>query len=196
MATTIPVWRQRPEIVMMALAVVSAFATIKWGFAQRADPEWLTRLEPVATVFALNPRLLVMGAFFAVAVAFCVWLATARPLALLLVPVTTLYAWSAAIQVAIRLQRNTGDDPHLIAASLAAGAAGAGITHLGCAIFSAPLRRPGWIALTTLVGAVAGMLFYASQRKLADDWLLYAVWQPAVAFAIGLGLGRGRTGRV
>jgi hypothetical protein len=102
--------------------------------------------------------------------------------------VTTMYAWSAAIQVAIRLQRNAGDDPHLIAASLGAGAVGAGLTHLGCAIFSAELRRPMRILVTCAVGALAGMLFYLGERKLIDERLLFVVWQPAVAFCIGLGL--------
>ena len=82
--------------------------------------------------------------------------------------VTTMYAWSAAIQVGIRLQTNSGDDPHLIAASLAAGAVGAGLTQLGCALFSTELRRPARIAVTCLVGAAAGMLLYASERKMLD----------------------------
>jgi hypothetical protein len=197
MATTssISVWRQRPEIVMTGLAIVSAMATAQWTqlLNERPDPAWLVWLGPVATVFFLNSGLLVMGIFFAAAVAFGVWLRTRNAWALLAVPVATLYAWSAAIQVAIRLQRTVDDDPHLIAASLAAGAVGAGITHLGCALFSAALRRPGWIALTTAVGAAAGLLFFAGQRKYVEGWLLYAVWQPAVAFSIGLGLGRGRT---
>jgi hypothetical protein len=29
------------------------------------------------------------------------------------------------------------------------------------------------------------------QRKLIDDWLLFVIWQPAVALCIGVGL-RGR----
>jgi hypothetical protein len=32
------------------------------------------------------------------------------------------------------------------------------------------------------------------QRKWVDDRLLFIVWQPAVAFCIGLGLGRRRAG--
>jgi hypothetical protein len=99
-----------------------------------------------------------------------------------------MYAWSAAIQVAIRTQRHVDDDPHLIAASLGAGAVGAGITHLGCAVFARELRRPMRIALTVAVGAVAGMLLYLGQRKYIDERLLYLIWQPAVAFAIGMGL--------
>ena len=80
---------------------------------------------------------------------------------------------------------------HLIAGSLAAGAVGAGITHLGCAVFAVDLRRPPWrIALTCAVGAVSGMLFYLGERKILDERLLFFLWQPAVAFAIGLGLPR------
>ena len=86
-------------------------------------------------------------------------------------------------------------DPHLIAASLAAGAVGAGITHAGCAIFAPGLRRPARIAATCIVGALAGLLLYAGQRKWMDERLLFVIWQPAVAFCIGLGL-RGQTLRV
>ena len=84
---------------------------------------------------------------------------------------------------------------HLIAGSLAAGAVGAGITHLGCAVFAVDLRRPLWrIALTCAVGAVFGMLFYFGERKILDERLLFFLWQPAVAFAIGLGLPRQKEG--
>jgi hypothetical protein len=34
------------------------------------------------------------------------------------------------------------------------------------------------------------MLFFMGERKILDDRLLYLVWQPAVAFCIGLGLPR------
>ena len=34
------------------------------------------------------------------------------------------------------------------------------------------------------------MLFYLGERKYVDERLLYLVWQPAVAFCIGLGLPR------
>ena len=34
------------------------------------------------------------------------------------------------------------------------------------------------------------MLFYMGERKIIDERLLYLVWQPAVAFCIGLGLPR------
>ena len=102
-----------------------------------------------------------------------------------------MYAWSAAIHTAIRLQRNTGDDVNLVAASLGAGAVGAGLTHLGCSLFAADLRRPWWrLALTCAVGAAFGMFFYLGERKIVDERLLYFVWQPAVAFCIGLGLPR------
>ena len=81
---------------------------------------------------------------------------------------------------------------HLIAASLCAGAVGAGLTHLGCALFAADLRRPLWrIALTCAVGAVAGhAVLSAASASIVDERLLFFVWQPAVAFCIGLGLPR------
>ena len=70
---------------------------------------------------------------------------------------------------------------------------GAGLTHLGCALFARGLRRPMRIAVTCAVGALAGMLFYLGERKFIDERLLYLVWQPAVAFCIGMALaGRDR----
>ena len=77
-----------------------------------------------------------------------------------------------------------------MAASLCAGAVGAGLTQLGCGLFSSGLRRPWRLALTCAVGAAAGILFFMGERKYVDERLLYLVWQPAVAFCIGLGLPR------
>jgi len=113
--------------------------------------------------------------------------------AAILVPVTTMYAWSAAVHTAIRLQRNSGEDAHLLAASLCAGAVGAGLTHLGCSLFASDLRRPWRICVTCTVGAAAGMLFFLGERKMVDERLLYVIWQPAVAFCIGLWLPREHT---
>jgi hypothetical protein len=152
-------------------------------------------LRPVGMVFFLDAGPVPIGFFFGLAVALGLWMSTGSWWTLAVLPVTTMYAWSAAIQVAIRLQRTADDDPHLIAASLAAGAVGAGITHLGCAIFAPELRRPLRVAATCAVGALAGMLLFMGQRKMLDDRLLFLIWQPAVAFAIGLGL-RGQTLRV
>ena len=129
-----------------------------------------------------------IGFFFGAAVGIGVAAWARKPWAALVLVVTTMYAWSAALHSAVRLQRNTGDDVNLVAASLCAGAVGAGLTHLGCSIFSSELRRPGRIILSCAVGAVLGMLFYLGERKIIDERLLYLVWQPAVAFCIGLGL--------
>jgi hypothetical protein len=134
-----------------------------------------------------------IGFFFGAAVACGIWMWTGSLWSVPVLLVTTMYAWSAAIQVAIRLQRNAGDDPHLIAASLGAGAVGAGLTHLGCALFAPGLRRPARVTVTCIVGALAGMLFYLGERMYVDGRLLYLLWQPAVAFCIGMGLaGRDR----
>jgi hypothetical protein len=189
-ATSIGGWRQRSALAMAGLGLVAGLLSATIGFDQ--EQAWL---EPIAPIFFLDAGPVPIGFFFGAVVALGVWMATGNVWALPVVPVVTMYAWSAAIQVAIRLQRSVDDDPHLIAASLAAGAIGAGITHLGGAIFAPELRRPARIALTCLVGAAAGLLFYVGQRKWVDDRLLFVVWQPAVAFCIGLGLGRWRARR-
>ena len=176
-------WRERPHITMAGLGLVSGILSATFG----QDLE-IGLLKPVAPLFFLDVGTMPIGFFFGAAVAFGIWWWTRNPWSVPVLLVTTMYAWSAAIQVAIRLQRNADDDPHLIAASLGAGAVGAGLTHLGCALFSRDLRRPMRIAVTCGVGALAGMLFYLGQRKLIDERLLYLVWQPAVAFCIGMGL--------
>jgi hypothetical protein len=177
-------WRERAAPAMAGLGLVSGLLSATIGL----DME-LAWLRPVGAVFFLDAGPVPIGLFFGLAIALGVWMTTRRAWALAVVPVVAMYAWSAAIQVAIRLQRTADDDPHLIAASLAAGAVGAGITQAGGAIFAPALRRPARIAVTCLVGALAGMLLYMGQRKLVDERLLFLIWQPAVAFCIGLGVG-------
>jgi hypothetical protein len=184
-ATSIGGWRERAALALAGLGLLSGLLSGTVGF----DLE-LAWLRPVGAVFFLDAGPVPIGLFFGIAVALGVWMATGNTWALPVVPVVTMYAWSAAIQFAIRLQRTADDDPHLIAASLAAGAVGAGMTHLAGAIFAPELRRPARIAVTCVVGALAGLLLYMGQRKWVDERLLFIVWQPAVAFCIGLGLGR------
>jgi hypothetical protein len=183
LAGSIGRWRERPDITMAGLGLVSGLLSATVG--QDLEPGWL---KPVAPLFFLDVGPMPIGFFFgaAVALGILVWTGILWSVPVLLI--TTMYAWSAAIQVAIRLQRNAGDDPHLIAASLGAGAVGAGLTHLGCALFAPGLWKPARIAITCIVGALAGMLFYLGERKFIDGRLLYLVWQPAVAFCIGMGL--------
>lgn len=180
--------RDRPADTFAALGLVAGTLSAIWGQSFELEP-----LRPLARLFLLEPTVLTVGFFYGAALGLGVAAWTRRALPLLVVPIATMYAWSAAIHTAIRLQRNVGDDAHLIAASLCAGAVGAGLTHLGCALLVADLRRP-WrrVALTCAVGAAAGMLFFLGERKLVDERVLFFVWQPAVAFCIGLGFPRGR----
>jgi hypothetical protein len=178
-------WRARPGITMAGLGLLSGVASARWGMSGVTNLDWL---QPVAALFVLAPELLPIGLFFGAAMAAGVWMHTRIWWCVPVLLVTTMYAWSAAIQVAIRTQRHTGDDPHLISASLAAGAVGAGLTHLGCTPFAPGVRNPVRIAVTCVVGAVAGMLFFLGERRLIAEWWLYVLWQPAVAFAIGMAL--------
>lgn len=182
---TLDYWRGRPAATFAALGLASGALSALWGLQFK-----LEMLQPLAYVFLLDPGALAIGFFFGMAIAIGFWLSTGRVWALPALLVTTMYAWSFAIHTAIRLQRNKDDDLHLVAASLCAGAVGAGLTHLGCALFAAELRRPWRIALTCAVGAAAGMLLYLYHRRYVDERLLYVVWQPLVAFCIGSGLGR------
>lgn len=178
--------RNRPAITMAALGLVSGFLSAGWGLTYDLEV-----LQPLAIVFFLAPGAMPIGFFYGAAMGVGMAMWARRPWsAIIVVLLTTMYAWSAAVHTAVRLQRDRGEDAYLVAASLCAGAVGAGLTHLGCALFSAELRRPWRIGLTCVVGAVAGMLFYMGERKILDERLLYVIWQPAVAFCIGLGLPR------
>jgi hypothetical protein len=177
--------RSRPAETIAALGLLSG--VLSAGLGQTYD---LEALQPLAIVFLLAPGAMPIGFFYgaALGVGMAVW--ARKPWAAIIVLVTTMYAWSAAVHTAVRLQRNSGEDAYLVAASLCAGAVGAGLAHLGCALFSAELRRPWRIGLTCVVGAILGMLFYMGERKILDERLLYLLGQPAVAFCIGLGLPR------
>lgn len=177
------VMRDRPAGTLAILGLMSGALSAAWGQSLE-----LAALQPLALVFLLTPGALPIGFFYGTALGLGMAAWARKPWAALVVLVVTMYAWSAAIHTAIRLQRNAGDDAHLIAASLCAGAIGAGLSHLGCALFASALRRPWRIAASCGVGAAAGMLFFLGEHKLIDERLLYLVWQPAVAFVIGLGL--------
>jgi hypothetical protein len=178
-------FRNRPAGTMAALGLVSGFLSAGWGLTYDLEV-----LQPLAIVFLLAPGAMPIGFFYGVAMGIGIAVWARRPWTAIIVLLTTMYAWSAAVHTAVRLQRDRGDDAHLVVASLCAGAVGAGLTHLGCSLFSAELRRPWRIGLTCVVGAVAGILFYLGERKFLDERLLYLLWQPAVAFCIGLGLPR------
>jgi hypothetical protein len=177
--------RSRPTDSLGALGLVSGIlSAMAWVRSYSLEP-----LQPLANLFLLDAGALPIGFAYGILLGTGIALLTRRAWALPVVVVTTMYAWSAAIHTAVRLQRTADDDLHLIAASLAAGFVGAGLTHLGCSLPAPGLRRPAWrIVVTAAVGAAVGMLFYLGQRKLVEEWMLFFVWQPAVAFAIGLGL--------
>jgi hypothetical protein len=177
--------RNRPAELLAGLGLISGMLSATWGKTYDLEV-----LQPLAMVFLLVPGAMPIGFLFGVAMGFGMAIWARKPWAAVIVLIATMYAWSAAVHTAVRLQRNSGDDAYLVAASLCAGAVGAGLTQLGCSLFSSELRRPWRVVLTCAVGAVAGMLFYLGERKVLDERLLYLVWQPAVAVCIGLGLPR------
>ncbi|MBO0740473.1 MAG: hypothetical protein J2P51_03485 [Hyphomicrobiaceae bacterium] len=183
--TLVDTLRYRPAALLIGLGLISGSLSAAWG-----ETFTLGGLQPLGWVFLLDPAALPIGFFYGAALGLGMALAMRKTWAVILVPVTTMYAWSAAVHTAIRLQRNSGDDAHLVVASLCAGAVGAGLTHLGCALFASELRWPSRVCLTCTVGAAAGMLFFMGERKMVDERLLYLIWQPVVAFSIGLWLPR------
>lgn len=177
--------RDRPAMIFGLLGLLSGVLSAFIGYGLEVD--WL---QPIASLFFLKSGVLPVGVFFAAAIGIAVWLVAQRlPIAILAL-LATLYAWSGALHIAIRLQRNAGDDLHLIAGSLLAGAFGAAFTHLGVSAGMPALRSLRSVLLTSVVGAAMGMLFYIGERKYVDPRALFLLWQPAVAFVIGLAAGR------
>lgn len=185
LATSIEGWRRQPQLVMGALGFVSGVASGVIGFD--FGPEWI---KPAASALFIEHSMVPIGLLFAVAVALGMWLVTGKAWAIPVVVVATLYAWSGAIHTAIRLQTNEGGGVRLLLAGMAAGLVGALITHLGCAIIARELRDWRRIALTAGVGALAATLYYVTEREILPVPVLFLVWQPAVAVAIGRALAR------
>lgn len=180
-----PQLRDRPAMILGTLGLLSGLVSAWFGY--RIEIDWL---QPIARLFLLQSGVLPIGVFFGLAMALGLWGIARSPAYATLAFLVTIYAWSGALHIAIRLQRNADDDVHLIAASLAAGAFGAGLTHLGASAGLPALRRVRAVGATCLVGALFGLLFYAGERHWTDPRALFLLWQPAVAFVIGLGAAR------
>ena len=177
--------RDGPAIRLGALGLVSGGVSALIGTDRSLDA-----LQPIADVFLLHASLLPIGVCFATAIGLALWLSSQRSAASAVAALLTLYAWSGAVHVAIRTQRNAGDDAHLLAASLVAGAVGAGLTHLAASLALPQLRRLPATAVTVATGSALGLLFYCGERGLIDKRALFVIWQPTVAFVIGLAAGR------
>jgi hypothetical protein len=170
---------------MAAFATVSGALSARIGFD--AHLPWLTW---PGELFWLDAATVPVGALFAVAIAFGLWMAVARASVLAVGALAVMYAWSAALHTATSIITTPGNDRQLIAACLAAGAVGAAATQLGTALTLPALRRRSSLALTTTVGAALGLLFYVGERTALGGNLLFLFWQPAIAACIGWGLAR------
>ena len=181
------IWLERPRIPLAVLGLVSGLFSAVVGFTLRIE-----QLDPLAGLFFLSAEMLPIGLLFGAVVAAGVAGRTRRIVAVPMLLVTTMYAWSAAIHTAVRLHQLGGGDAGDVGpllAGLAGGAVGALLTQLGAAQFAPELRRLRHLAATTSVGAASGLLFYLGDRNIIDARVLFIVWQPAVAFCIGCGFG-------
>jgi hypothetical protein len=185
-------WVHLPSVTLAALGLASGILGALWGFgpSRYSSSPTLQWLKPLESVFpGMNTDYIPIGFFFAVAMALGVWFWTRNLWSLLVVPVATMYAWSIAVSVAVFSQQFLNPET----AGPVAGAIGAGMTHLGCGFVSPALRRPRWIVLSCAIGALAGTVYVMAHWKMIDELLLYVLWQPAVAFCLGMGLGRAKS---
>lgn len=167
-------------VVFAGLGLASGLASAAIGIEHPRDG-----LQTIANLFGMHASLLPVGLCFAAAMALAAWLAVLQMRAPVIVWLATLYGWSGAVHIAIRLQRNVGDDAHLLAACLAAGAFGAAAVHSGFAASVPELRAWRKLGAVCVVGAAAGLVFFAGERGVIDKRALFIVWQTAVAFMIG-----------
>jgi hypothetical protein len=183
-------WRDRPAPVIAGLGLISGVVSASVGFELRIEA-----LDWPGTLFFLSAEMMPIGLCFAAVMAFAIAVHTAPGWAPIVTFIGTLYAWSAAIQTALWMHKvGGGDSSHAgpLLAGVSAGLVGAALTYLSVALFAPSLRAWKEAARTCLVGAVAGLLFYFGSRNIIDARILFLVWQPAVAYCIGLGLAGAR----
>jgi hypothetical protein len=190
-STTTTHMRDGPALTAAGLGLLSGI--ISAAFCSTFEPDWL---KPIGNLFLLDVGAVPIGAVSGVVIGMAVAMERKRPWAAPLLVMTTMIAWSAAIHTATVIYNGNGSEPiaadgvRLFCAGVAAGAVGACITHLGVALVDSRLRRLPRFALTTLVGALSGVVFFLGEKNVVYPGALYIIWQPAVAFCIGLGMGR------
>ena len=179
-------WREHPPLVLAGLGLLSGILSAIIGFEVRVN-----LLDWPGSLFFLSAEMMPIGLFFAAVMAFAIAAWESPAWAPIITFIGTLYAWSAAIQTALFAHKvGGGDASHAgpLLAGVLAGLVGAALTHLSVALFAHELFDRTHALRTCLVGAIAGTLFYFGSRNLIDARILFVVWQPAVAYAIGLGL--------
>jgi hypothetical protein len=147
---------------------------------------------------SLGLFMVLAGIWFGLVVGFGAWrFAAASPAAVVVVMAATWLAWEVAVNLALQVSEYNlkiaalPDTQRQYLAGFAAGAAGAGLTWAGAALFAAPLRRRGAAASIAAVGAVLGLLLPWSMN--ADyPAVLFVPWQTGVAATLGHFMGRER----
>jgi hypothetical protein len=178
--------RVRPELALTAFALISGI--FSGVFGTMFEPAWL---DPIARLFALSSGMMPIGLAFGVALGLGLSLCSGRQWALPWMILVVLIAWSAATNLAVWIvQVGEGGTDNLrnVLAGLGAGAVGALLTHAGATLVSPRLRRLPAIALTTGVGCIAGVIFALGERSIVPPGTLYVIWQPAVAYCMGMAM--------
>jgi hypothetical protein len=120
-------WLKSPRqarVSLAALGLLSGLLSAAVGFTLRIE-----QLDQLAGLFFLSAEMLPIGFLFGAVIAGVVALRQQRAWAVPVLLVTTMYAWSAAIHMTIRLhQIGGGDAGHVgpLLGGLAGGAVGAG----------------------------------------------------------------------
>jgi hypothetical protein len=116
-------------------------------------------------------------------------------LAIAIIVVITTLAWMAATDVGTflgaNLERSLGSPLNLVVAGLGGGLVGGVLTALGVAAANARFRGARAILITVVVATVLGPLLALGGDQMETLlWVLFMVWQAAVALTIQEGLAR------
>jgi hypothetical protein len=142
---------------------------------------------------APNPGfyMVLTGLWFGAVMGFAVWRwAEASLAASAITLLVTWFAWEAAVNLAIQIDRPWPDAIEIAKAyksyptGVIAGAVGAFVTWVGVAFNVEALRRTSVAAEVTVTGALLGLLFPAVDY-FDSGFVLLLPWQVAVAMVIG-----------
>jgi len=185
------IWARAP-IVLAGLAIVSGLLTY---FTFNHYPHWLE-----SDLFFGAIPYFITGMFFAAVIAFAVQRfgaanAGGTVLAFLITIVAWRLAYGATSSIYDDLSRGVDSwikTNTLEIAGLVGGAIGSAITAIGVAIVVQGFRRLASFSLTIAIGTIAGLLLGVEDRLgwSTGNLLVFIIWQPAVAAAIGHGLAR------
>ena len=183
------------------MAVLGGFA----GLISAIVPDRLANLlQPVSPIFLLDDVSVHPGLLLGLVIALGVWwVGERRAWVIVLMVVTTMFAWSAALNTAFwvyeikdvrvlfseapaRSSSAEATATITLLTGFLAGIVGAAVTVLSCALVVPSLRRVAPIGLTIVVGGLCGLLLYPflGGWPIPDGWPILDGWDDAYSLIV------------